>query len=271
MKRVYITLDCDRGESTINRPIGMREAVRSCYDLFITNGFEKVVTWFVNESDIGFTSNYPDLLDIMAEGEIGLHVHFNRPPFHRFSIPDEKALIDRMIKEPKDRLETWLSESSGQKELLSFRSGNLLTNSTLFSSLEELGFSVDSSIPSQFDWSVRESSRRILNNFPGMLKKFFSGRAGGAIYNTLPLGATPYIIGKMKEMPIHIYIGGRYADLNWLKKRTMKQMALVDDLVVYWHPYEIIEFGADLYEDYLQFLKDNWKINFKTLSKTLQQ
>ncbi|RMD86146.1 MAG: hypothetical protein D6808_03930 [Candidatus Dadabacteria bacterium] len=270
MKKVYITLDCDPGELPENQKIGIEEAINGCLELFDSFNLTKDVTWFVNEAEVGFTSKYPTLLEQMAEGEIALHVHLNRPPHtSRYSIPADRSKMERMITGPQKRLDSWLSECFGDKKVSAFRSGNLLTSPLLFKVLEERGFKIDSSIPSQFDWSPREVARRFLMMAPSFLKEHVSRLKKGAVYKTLPLRTQPFRIGRLLEMPIHIYIGGRYRDKNWLENRTVLQLEGLNDFVIYWHPYELIQFGKDLYEGYLNFLLDSYHLKFQTITSAI--
>ncbi len=260
MKNIFITLDCDPHPS-----VGIDHGLNACFDLFYELSLTEKVTWFVNELEGGFTDKHSSSLKKMSKGEIGLHTHLNRPPHNsRYSIPNEEGKLSNMISSGKKGLEDWLAKNSEQPEIISFRSGNLLTTNLLFRVLSEEGFKIDSSIPSQFDWSPREVSREIFDSFPNKLKELISEKVGGRIYPTLPLGSRPYRIGEILELPIHLYIGGRYTNMDWLIQRTKVQLEKVNDLVIYWHPFETA-LNSQIYRDYLNFLMENFQCEFKTL------
>ncbi|MFQ5648245.1 MAG: hypothetical protein ACE5FW_03325, partial [Candidatus Aenigmatarchaeota archaeon] len=262
MKRAFITLDCD--------PSGkVSRALDECFRLFEGLGLEKAVTWFVNEPEVRFTERHQKALKKMCRGELGLHVHLNRPPnASRYVLP-RPDLMRGMIKEPKARLEAWLKSEGLKNRIVSFRSGNLLTNRPLFSVLAGLGFRIDSSVPAQFDWSPREVARKLSCCFPGFLKEVVSGAGGGMVYPTVPVGTGHWSVGGLLEAPVHVYAGGRYADLAWLEGRTRKQLEAVDRLVVYWHPHELLVHGKELYKKYLTFLMDSYSLRFLSLSSLL--
>ncbi len=270
MKRVYITLDCDYGETPDTKNIPITDSIKSCIRLFEDLEIEKNVTWFVNEQEVKFTEKYPDLLARMAEGEIALHVHLNRPPIsQKYLLPSDKNVIREYILRNKTKLEKWLTNNTDTQNITSFRSGNLLTNKQLFEVLEQLNFKIDSSIPSQFDFSLREVGRKIILKLPTFIRKKVYEFSGGVAYHTLSLGKKPFFIGKILEMPIHLYIGGRYANnKEWVLNRAIFQLSRVDDFVIYWHPYEIVRFGADIYREILDFIMENYNVEFLRMSQT---
>ena len=52
-------------------------------DYFKNTGYEKSVTWFVNEADYTISSNYSEILKKCAStGELGLHTHLNSQRFN---------------------------------------------------------------------------------------------------------------------------------------------------------------------------------------------
>ena len=267
MKRVYITLDCDYGETPDTKNIPITDSIKSCIRLFEDLEIEKNITWFVNEQEVKFTEKYPDLLMRISEGEIALHVHLNRPPIsQKYLLPSDKNVIKKYILRNKLKLENWLENNAYTHKITCFRSGNLLTNPQLFEVLEQLNFKIDSSIPSQFDFSLREIGRKITLKLPIFVRKKVYEFSGGVAYYTLPLGKKPFFIGKVLEMPIHLYIGGRYANnKNWILNRAIFQLSKVDDLVIYWHPYEIIKFGEGIYRETFNFLMENYSVKFLRL------
>jgi hypothetical protein len=56
------------------------------------------------------------------------------------------------------------------KKVTTFRSGDLLTSDKLFNALNSLNIKVDSSLPSQFDWSLKEIFRKVLSYAPTKYK-----------------------------------------------------------------------------------------------------
>jgi hypothetical protein len=179
----------------------------------------------------------------------------NREPYStRYTLP-KRSKIHNLIKNEKEKLEEWLGDNASQKDVIAFRSGNLLTNKNLFYALKDLGFRMDSSIPAQFDWSWREIIRKVLYPFPDSVKTAISKVAKGRIYKTLPLGTGLFYIEGILELPIHVYAGGRYLRRGWLIKRTKLQLSKVSDLVVYWHPCEVV-YNRGIYRDYLTFLAE---------------
>lgn len=254
--QAYITLDVDpdfRNES--KEWENARRGIEGCLELFREYSLEERVTWFVNNAELEFTSRREGYLSRMGSGEIGLHVHLNKTPWSSHGyLPRSRERVFRAMEEEKGKLEKWTMENLG-REIKSFRSGDLLTSGGLFKALEMLGIRVDSSIPSQFDWSPREIARIVLSRMPLRVRAEFTRRFPRRhAYPTLPLGASPFYINTLLEMPVHIYMGGRNLNLEWIRSRTEKHLNKgVEDLVVYWHPHEILG-REEIYTGYLDYL-----------------
>jgi hypothetical protein len=85
-------------------------------------------------------------------------------------------------------------------------------------------------------------------------------------YPTLPLGVNPFMIGRVLEMPIHLYAGGDNLKkgVEGLKKRTAEQLKRgVRDLVIYWHPHEVL--GKErIFSEYVEYLVEQG-FNFRKM------
>ncbi len=256
--RTYITLDVDPGPK-------LEEGIHNCLKLFKEYNIHKV-TWFVNNRELDLTGKREELLKKM-EGEIALHVHLDREPFSTFyTLPNKEAMI-HILREDKNSLEAWMKTHIGQ-DLNAFRSGDLLTNEDLFDVLNHLGFKIDSSLSSQFDWSLKEIARRVLCPMSENIKYAVGKKlVNKRVYRTLPLKARPFYIGKLLEAPIHVYVGGsNLAKKGWMEKRTELQASAVEDLVVYWHPHETEVYGIEKYSSYIEFLMD-LRPEFRTIGE----
>jgi len=240
---LYVTLDVDPDFENPGRGVeGALEGIRRCTELFRELSLSEHVTWLVNNTELHLTERHEVWLAKMSDGEIGMHLHLNRPVWAGTwcTLPSGEGAIRRAIEAEKERLDRWLVKNLGY-EVISFRSGNLLTSPELFRALENTGIRVDSSLPAQFDWSLREVARRAMNFLPGILKRRLC-RKTGYIYPTLPLGRGPFWMGEVLEMPLHVYAGGRYLkeDTSWVVRRTQAHLERgVTELVIYWHPHEI--------------------------------
>jgi hypothetical protein len=265
----YITLDVDPDFTNKNKAWeNAREGIERCLALFKEFSLEESITWFVNNAELEFTSRRRDYLSIMSDGEIALHLHLDRPPWSNnyYYLPEKEENIHAAIKKEKKMLESWTIKHL-DAEVVSFRSGDLLTNDNLFRVLNRLGIKIDSSLPSQFDWSLKEIGRKILSYMPLSVKLAVSKiLKNKRAYPTLPLGATPFMIGQVLEMPIHVYAGGSNlkSGVKWIKKRTAEQIKRgVKDLVIYWHPHEIL--GKErIFFDYIEYLLEQG-FNFRNM------
>lgn len=255
----YITLDVDPDfECKSNAWENARKGIEVCLSLFKKYSIEEKITWFVNNAELELTSKRSKYLEKIGDGEIALHMHLDRPEYsgNYYYLPEDEAKIFSALKKEKEKLEKWTLENLG-REIISFRSGDLLSSNKLFYALNKLGIRIDSSIPSQFDFSFKEMGRKILSYMPLRLKLLASKlMVNKRAYPTLPLGKNPFKIGNLIEMPVHVYAGGSNLKDNgeWIKRRTKLQIEKgVKELVIYWHPHEILK-KEKIFENYIEYL-----------------
>ncbi len=269
----YLTLDVDPDFTGKSRAWEKaKEGIHRCLGLFKEFSLQESITWFVNNAELEFTSRRSNHLSKLCDGEIALHLHLDRPEWsgNYYCLPEREEDIYAAIKKEKEKLESWTTENLG-REVICFRSGDLLTSEKLFAALNRLGIKIDSSMPSQFDWSLKEIGRRILCQMPPSVKLAVSRiLVNKHAYPTLPLGVGPFMIGRVLEMPIHIYAGGDNLKkgIKWLKKRTAEQVKRgVRELVIYWHPHEIL--GKEkIFSDYIEYLFERG-FNFRKMGDYL--
>jgi hypothetical protein len=268
--RTYITIDVDPDFASNKKRKNAVEGVYRCLEIFEEFSIKERITWLVNDAELQLTSSGEDCLSKMSDGEIGLHLHLDRPPWssNYYYLPEREEDIYSAVKKEKETLERWTVENL-DKEVIIFRSGDLLTDARLFNVLNKLGIKVDSSLPSQFDWSLKEIFRKVLCNMPlGVRLRGSKILVNKRAYPTLALGAKPFRIGQLLEMPLHVYVGGSNtaAGINWIKKRTVEHIeGGVEDLVVYWHPHEVLK-REDIYVEYIEYLLGRG-FEFRTLGE----
>ncbi|NOZ83117.1 MAG: hypothetical protein GXN98_04825, partial [Euryarchaeota archaeon] len=149
---LYITLDVDPDFENPGRGIeGALQGIELCLRVFREHGVEEHVTWLVNNTELGLTEKHERWLGRMGEGELGLHLHLNRPVWSgsKCTLPEDAGVMLEAIEQEKERLESWVERHLGGR-VVSYRSGNLLTSRRLFRALEAAGIKVDSSVPAQF-------------------------------------------------------------------------------------------------------------------------
>jgi hypothetical protein len=265
----YLTLDVDPDFTNPNKGIQKaKQGINSCLHIFKEFSLEEYITWLVNNTQLKLTSQN-SYLSKMSAGEIGLHLHLNHPPWSEsfFYLPRNEKIIYNTIEKEKKILEEWTLKHLG-REIVSFRSGDLLTDQRLFRILNQLNIKIDSSIPSQFDWSLKEILRKILIHSPLKIKLVLSKiLVNKRIYPTLPLGSKPFVVEGILEMPIHIYLGRKNIinRASWIKERTQKQLKMgVKDLVIYWHPFEVLG-NEKKYSEYIEYLLEK-KFTFRRLN-----
>lgn len=261
MKTLCITIDCD-GHGT-----NIHDGFSRCFKIFETYGIDKA-TWFVNERGYKYTLKYPNILEnILNMGEIGLHTHLNELWQYNYCMPHNHDMIYGVIKKDKEILERWMHSKGYDNPIISFRSGNLLTNNTLFKVLSEIGFKVDSSVPAFFEWNFREIGRKIVTQIPTKLQNLLCKNIiKGVAYPTVSIHQIPYKIGEVLEIPLNIYAGGRYLNFEWLKQRTKTIFNHLDLLVIYYHPFDLIISGTNIYEKYISWLLETYNIKTSTIS-----
>lgn len=268
----YLTLDVDPDfTDKLKAWENAKKGIDACISLFKEYSLEEKITWFVNNAELEFASKRSDYLRKMADGEIALHMHLDRPEYagNYYYLPDDEEKIFAAIKREKEKLEKWTMKNLG-KEIISFRSGDLLTSDKLFKALNRLEIKIDSSFTSQFDFTLKEIGRKILSYMPLTLKLAFSKiLVNKRAYPTLLLGKNPFMIGKVLEMPVHVYAGGNNLKAKeWIKKRTELQVRKgVRELVIYWHPHEILG-NEELFENYIEYLLERG-FRFKKICEAL--
>lgn len=261
MKTLCITIDCDAGHGS-----DIPDAFNACFEFLEKHGISQV-TWFVNERSCNYTLDFPNLLEKMiCLGEIGLHTHFNELWEYDRCIPNDYSLIYSTIRKDKEILEKWLCSKGYRKPIISFRSGNLLTNRVLFKALGQIGFKVDSSIAALFEWNLRELGRRIVLKAPIKLRNSICKRMKACAYPTVRIDKEPYQVGKVLEIPLNIYVGGRYLNVEWLKWRSKHVLKCSNILVVYFHPFDLIESDIKVYHKYISWLLETYRPKLTTLS-----
>ncbi|RLC74508.1 MAG: hypothetical protein DRI61_16475 [Chloroflexi bacterium] len=268
----YITLDVDPDFTNPNKGWeNARRGIEECIAIFREFSLEEHITWLVNNAELEFTSKRSSYLSKMSVGEIGLHLHLDRPPWssNYYYLPEKEEKIYAAIKKEKERLERWTVKNIG-REIISFRSGDFLADDKLFRVLNRLDIKVDSSLPSQFDWSLKEIARKVLSYMPLSVKLAVSKiLVNKRAYPTLSLGAKPFMIGRVLEMPVHVYVGGsNIADgIKKVKIKTHEQIKRgVKDLVIYWHPHEILN-RENIYLGYMEYIVEQG-FEFKTLGES---
>ena len=260
MKILCVTIDCD------GHGFNILDALGRCFELFEKNSISQV-TWFVNERGYHYTVDFPDLLEQMINlGEIGLHTHLNELWKYDRCIPNDSSLIYNAIEKDKECLERWFYLKGYHKRIISFRSGNLLTNDLLFTILSRVGLKVDSSILTVSQYNLREFGRKIILKLPVKARNAVCKLAKGCAYQTIPIANKPYEIGKVLEIPLNIYAGGRYLRMRWLKRHTESVFKRSEILVIYFHPYDVTVFGVSIYSEYISWILQTYKPKLSTLN-----
>lgn len=118
------------------------ENTQRLFDYFYKNGYQKSVTWFVNESDYNITIFHKNILQqCVLDGEIGLHTHFNSTKYNAdlYSMSTNPSdWFEKGLKLPTERLENFTN-----KKPFCFKAGNHMRNKEMFEAIATNDYVID--------------------------------------------------------------------------------------------------------------------------------